>query len=886
MILDYLPVPELMHFAQTSRRMQEMVYDDTRWVQKLRTLGCWKEAEARQRFEEGLRRKQEAQRAREAEETRRTGVGVGVNGSGGGGGRERKASITLFDAGWEEQKQQRVAQRQDNGALRSPLGSGHASDRHHISWRDVFSNPATALDVFQRVQSIRGFARQEYAKIYAALAPFYLDLVRARSHTDPVLFRAFRDPEDQAKMLAQLKVFAKGDECQGWQQRTEKLDSMMSIFENAVLREFEQGCEANDVDGRMRRYAHVLVALNGGVAGIDSFIHNNRIMLEKERFGNPLDCVRDATDGQYSLAYPFDFFQSLSVALNEQVGVMDRVFPPSVDVLLPFFDRVGEDVVTEYITPLFDEAHGGSLESYLKLVAGVYEQGLRFVQSIKPSTGSTSDFAEKARAIINRSFEPHVDLYLQEELDFFKQQSTAEVDTWEKQLSEREATAESFFMANVNRQAAKQDFLTSFKKVLLMPVNAMPFSSSKTSGQETPANVDPLEAAANNLSLDPVVIEKQQPGGPTTELAAKAAIMNSKLEGIGSLFSLEVALNLVHASKTSIERAALFTQLGAQSGGEAKEQCEAIFIHLLQILGFRHVKPGFDKAVGHLTSYSARDADKKKGHTSNSNTATDGVRPLVMFLELVNVGDLIQQMVDVFYAQELVAPRLTDRDDFLNPAVKEKKRFEQMLDERVAAGLNKGIDVLIDEVEYICASTQATTDYNPTGGAPSSSSTSASNAAFDIGPTPTATRVIALVSSHTSLLAGSTDKNTLDVFNTEVGLRLFASLCKHLKRQRISADAGAIKLIADTNAYFALASSLRNKELLRYFAALRALAHIFLVEGKGHAKEIAQLVADADRYGGVFRAEEVLEFAERRADWFGVRREVEKAMFGIGCVVM
>jgi recyclin-1 len=105
---------------------------------------------------------------------------------------------------------------------------------------------------------------------------------------------------------------------------------------------------------------------------------------------------------------------------------------------------------------------------------------------------------------------------------------------------------------------------------------------------------------------------------------------------------------------------------------------------LLQVLGGRHVKVGFDKAVEHLSKYDPREVEH---HTAA------GVAPLVTFLELVNVGDLIQQMVDVFYEQELVAQQLTDRNDFLNPAVKEKKKFEQMLDERVAAGLNKGIDV-------------------------------------------------------------------------------------------------------------------------------------------------------------------------------------------------
>ena len=54
-IVDYLAVPDLIRFARVSRRMQEMVYDDTRWVQRLRRMDCWNEVEARKRAE-SLRR--------------------------------------------------------------------------------------------------------------------------------------------------------------------------------------------------------------------------------------------------------------------------------------------------------------------------------------------------------------------------------------------------------------------------------------------------------------------------------------------------------------------------------------------------------------------------------------------------------------------------------------------------------------------------------------------------------------------------------------------------------------------------------------------------------------------------------------------------------------
>ncbi|KAF4629343.1 hypothetical protein G7Y89_g8799 [Cudoniella acicularis] len=864
-ILDYLPIPDLISFARTSKRMLEMVYEDSRWVQRLKVMGVWNEGEARRRFEDALKKKREIMRIRAEEDAKRT--GIGVNGS----TRIRKTSTTLFDAGLEEERQKKIP------------GSGRPSIP-----RAPMLEPEALLNIFSGVKSIRGAARQEYGKIYAALSPFYQDLAMSKSHVDPVIFRVYRDPEQQAQMLAHLTIFSKSDWAQNWRHREEKLETMIGIFENAVLREFERGFEAWDVDGKMRRYAHVLGILNGGHAGIELFVQKHPIF--NDHLGNSMDCINQASAGGIALEPSREFLEALAKKVNEQGDIIDRVFPPGEDVFQVFLDKIGEDILMEYVTPLFDEAHERSIASYLKAVSGIFEQTMRFGLTLKPTKNSTSDFAEKVKSVVAKVFEPHVDLYLQEELDYFKRLAETEVDDWEKKLSEQMATKESFFMGNFNRQADKKDFLSSFKKVVMMPVNVLPsaisapfgapFAASKPASAQNRASMPP---PSSSLAPSPTPSRPQTPGlgsntdgrstplpsgAPTDELAAKAALMASKLEGIRSLFSIEVALDLTHNAKASIERAAIFVRLGGQTGEEAREQCEAIFVVLLQILGNRHVKVGFDKAVNHLSEYNPREVSEHQ----------QGVAPLVTFLELVNVGDLISQMIDVFYEQQLAATKLADRNDFLDPAVIEKKKFEQMLDERVAAGLNKGIDVLMDEVEYVCATLQQPTDYNPVPAADGKAF------AFDIGPTKAAQQVVAIVEAHTKMLTGSTDKNMLDVFNQEVGLRLFTALCKHLKRQRVSTD-GAIALISDMNLYFVYIRTLRNQDLLEYFKALRELSQIYLIDPK-HAKEMAEVIADGDRFHGILRAEEVYEFAERRADWYTVKRDVERAMYGIGCVAM
>ncbi|KAM3516071.1 hypothetical protein MY11210_000353 [Beauveria gryllotalpidicola] len=870
-VLDYLPVADQMRVARTSRRMQEMVYEDPRWVSRLKSMGCWDEREARQRFEDAVRRRREQAAAQAAAQK---------------DANKHATTTTLFDASAEEQRRKRAVSELRDGFETMTVGGPASSTTSP-------EGQATYLDVFKNAKSIRGGARQEYGKIYGALAPFYFDIVKAKTHAEPIVFKAFRDPETQAQMLANLLKFAMSDWSSGCMAREAKLKSMMGIFEKAVVREFEQGYEFWDVDGRMRRFGHVLHALNGAKSAIDIFIQKHPILNDRDMNFNPIECInRGQGADDVSLTPSQHFFERLLLKVNEQAGVIERIFPDADHVFWELVDKIREDIIMEYTTPLFDEAHERSMAMYLKAFAGVFEQTMRFFGSLKPPGATEEKVGEMAKVMVLRVFEPHLDLYLQEELEYFTKQAEQSVSQWEKKLSEQDSSLESYYMSNINRSAEKKDFLSSFRKVIMMPVTALPGMGFSSGSASASAAATPMPSRPETPGLGR---SSPAPGGakaqaPTDELAAKAAIMASKLEGIKSLCSIEVALSLVQAAKTSLGRASLLIPLGGQVGGEAREQCSTIFVVLLRILGQRHVKHGFDLAVGHLSHYNPRDV----GHNSGGGGGGEktggggGVAPLVTFIELVNVGDLISQMIDVFYEQQLATPRIADRNDFLDPASMAKKKFEQMLDESVAAGLNKGIDVLMAEVEHLQATTQPPTDYNPLPVAPTEKTASVvlggGGGGLDIGPTAAAKRIVALVSGHTRMLAGTTDKSMLDVFNAEVGQRLFAAICKHLKRQRVSVD-GAVKLIADMNLYSEHVRALRIPDLLPYFGALRELGQIYLIDA-AHAKEMAAVIADGDRFGGVFRAEEVYEYAQRRADWYLVKKNVERAMYGMECCVM
>jgi recyclin-1 len=117
----------------------------------------------------------------------------------------------------------------------------------------------------------------------------------------------------------------------------------------------------------------------------------------------------------------------------------------------------------------------------------------------------------------------------------------------------------------------------------------------------------------------------------------------------------------------------------------------------------------------------------------------------------------------------------------LNAVVREKKRFENALDDSVASGLNAGTDVLMNQVswvgpvflwhlvslsikvEHIIQKLTKPREYYPPEDMP-----------LDLGPTQGCIEAIKCLEMHCKLLKGSTSKEVLEVFHQEVGIRLIA----------------------------------------------------------------------------------------------------------------
>lgn len=188
-----------------------------------------------------------------------------------------------------------------------------------------------------------------------------------------------------------------------------------------------------------------------------------------------------------------------------------------------------------------------------------------------------------------------------------------------------------------------------------------------------------------------------------SKVAARLKILTNKVESLKSLVSVDLVVLLLQHIKNSYDLLIELTDYSItdQLRLQINQACINIFNDMLVILINRHIKPGFNEALERLKNYDPMLTD---GVYIDGDIKT--LEPLTNFIELVDVGDLILQMVGIFYDKELINTNiiaLKDQHskDFLrmNSIEKSIKAMESLLDNYVATGLDISIMIIINEIQ-------------------------------------------------------------------------------------------------------------------------------------------------------------------------------------------
>ncbi|KAI0349625.1 hypothetical protein OH77DRAFT_1499484 [Trametes cingulata] len=796
--------------------------------------------------------------------------------------------------------------------------------------------------------------RALYIRAHSLLKPL-TSALSAPPHA--VLSNLFPSPtpplRSQAHTLRLLSRFLSSDvkPLRNWDSLGSALRAAIDRFEDSLLTAFDVADGKND-ESAMREAAEASWEVWDGPGAEwelgKVWAEKLEIFYEQSKW-KPLDNF--TKDSELDFTAMDEFMAEILAALEEHGSRAVRVFPPDADVLISFADRLANEIVGEYIASLLTRAREISNEAFLKATAASFKEAWRMVDVIvKVASARDSSFPKtKAEDVVYRMFEPNMDEYLDEEVEFVKQSFEMTCRSWEKQLSEHKVPATTTpnaetarFLGSHNPAQVKRTVLASFTDVLLLPVTIVPRTVGKAVGaaittgstaavqgiamlnpqrwgatasgantpgggqgpfafgrmpswnasvkdgyvrdfeksgdatlfdigadedeetEETNEESEVESSTTTRSSLTASVTDVSSSTPATSVDSTRVATTNPNppaFDNLDLLLSLDIALELIHADRESMKRAETFSGYPGTYGHRVRDTIEEIFVLLLQALGERHIKPGFETAIQQMKAYKPAEHEETKS-----------VAPLLQFFELVHIGDTMQSMIQVYFDKEL-APHI-DRHDFLNTVVREKKHFEDLLDDCVAGGLNAATDALMNQVEHIIQKLTKPREYYPPEDSP-----------LELGPTEGCREAIKCLQMHCQLLKGSTSKEVLEVFYQEVGIRLIAILQKHLKRQIISLN-GGFQVIADLNAYHAFISSLRVASIASEFAYLKMLGHVYVVED---AKDLAQIVRDVTRYGGAYRPEDIYEFIQRRSDWKKIEKTVDKTMYNLSfkedCVV-
>ncbi|KAM0752970.1 hypothetical protein T439DRAFT_323586 [Meredithblackwellia eburnea MCA 4105] len=809
----------------------------------------------------------------------------------------------------------------------------------------AFSQPSTSSTLFKSSASVAlpppaspsGLGHRDiFIKHQHLLLPYYLSFI---SHTtSSLLFTSpTLNPETRARLLSSLVRFchplvAPTRSLPQRQTVLRNVQSGMDFFESALLAEFERADNRGEEEA-MKEKARILWDLNGSMNVVQVFVQKREIFYDQSH--NPLINLTKVETPSGERIDGIDFSPMNSYVndvirvVNREGGLIARVFPPEADVLIYFMDRIANDVVSDYITSLLSDAQPLQQPLFLLATAATFGQVYRLVDAvlaIEPKHPIVTK--ERAEDVIFKMFEPHMDDYLQEEGEWIRVVLEGMCNEWDTKTASDLAVSDPTFLASSNPALVKKNVLAGFTKVLLLPVTIIPktasmglnaitygatgafntFASLGTgfsgSAGATPSRsrtpVPPSEATVStasatapdgdsaqwtnprasidesgNIHIGSESINTSTTSSSRTSLSLASPTLSSntsapttpkptsvaRFDRMQLLLSLDTALQLIQADRDCLKRVQTFVRYPGTYGRKVRDAIEEVFIILLQTLSEKHVCPGFAQATMHMNQYKAED------HEDGTSVA-----PLVQFFELVHIGDTIQQMVDVYFDKEMAA--YIDKKDFLNAVVREKKKFEMALDDAVAQGLNAGVNILMNQVEHIIFTHQGLRDFSPAEGAD-----------LDLRATKACREAIEVLSTHCDMLKGSTDKQILEVFHQEVGIRLHGILLKHLKRLIVSIE-GGFQLIADLNAYHSFVASLRQPQVTAYFTSLKMVGEIFIIDSP---KDLGHLVRDVSRYDGTLSTEDLYEIVQRRADWKRIEKEVERGLFGFkkeDCCVM
>lgn len=789
---------------------------------------------------------------------------------------------------------------------RMGLQQVHSNEEEEITLLDE-NDDQNSLRIFEVYKS---FTAQNSKKVFVKFYRCYNSYARKLYNNNLANFfptSYSNDPLKQTKILNFIKKynFSNKNDIETFTRIETNFNILREIFINSVLKESELNYQSNNL-AAVARFMKILLISNEESNAIEFFkskadLPPSLTVLPSNDELFWAEQPREEDSGGSTVIFNSKnldtFLNQLRDFLNEKIKLADILFKDEFPVILQFIESFIQDILLDILNNIllsyseFLKENGKDSKANYECVPELYFTFIKkFDTELNDSVNAGANFRKVVRDLLNLYLEPFVVNYMNQTTRVFESLINSQLANYDTQVQDkqREQNAKIYntLKDQTDASSASNNELPNDLSIITETSKTVPEADSKPSTihqsvHSTDISNDKLDFLSSFTKIFKFSNNENQRLKQQLQLAYNLNLISNNLQNIKSLISLDLCYKILQETSEKTDQIYKFHTIESLLP-LIKLRCQEIFKILITQLNKNHVKPAFEKAILLLQKYNPNEIEQIEIKFNSLSPANTQVEPLVQFTELINIGDIILQMISIFYKNELIPKKIIDKNkDFLNDVIQLKKNFETSIDDFVAEGLNIGINKLMDEISFVFKTLQLPDDYNPPP-------PSRNSPIRDIKPTKCAIRVVELLSNHCFLLTGATDKGTIDVYQQEIGERFFNEIVKHLKKCFISTE-GAIWLICDLNYFYDfIANKLKQKNVVPYFVGLKSIGQLYIISGKD-SKELGKLISDLGKFNGIFTQEEIYEFVQRRSDWVRVRKDVEKVMYGLGirdCCIM
>ncbi|KZV10071.1 RCY1 [Saccharomyces cerevisiae] len=789
---------------------------------------------------------------------------------------------------------------------RMGLQQVHSNEEEEITLLDE-NDDQNSLRIFELYKS---FTAQNSKKIFVKFYRCYNSYARKLYNNNLANFfptSYSNDPLKQTKILNFIKKynFSNKNDIETFTRIETNFNILREIFINSVLKESELNYQSNNL-AAVARFMKILLISNEESNAIEFFkskadLPPSLTVLPSNDELFWAEQPREEDSGGSTVIFNSKnldtFLNQLRDFLNEKIKLADILFKDEFPVILQFIESFIQDILLDILNNIllsyseFLKENGKDSKANYECVPELYFTFIKkFDTELNDSVNAGANYRKVVRDLLNLYLEPFVVNYMNQTTRVFESLINSQLANYDTQVQDkqREQNAKIYntLKDQTDASSASNNELPNDLSIITETSKTVPEADSKPSTihqsvHSTDISNDKLDFLSSFTKIFKFSNNENQRLKQQLQLAYNLNLISNNLQNIKSLISLDLCYKILQETSEKTDQIYKFHTIESLLP-LIKLRCQEIFKILITQLNKNHVKPAFEKAILLLQKYNPNEIEQIEIKFNSLSPANTQVEPLVQFTELINIGDIILQMISIFYKNELIPKKIIDKNkDFLNDVIQLKKNFETSIDDFVAEGLNIGINKLMDEISFVFKTLQLPDDYNPPP-------PSRNSPIRDIKPTKCAIRVVELLSNHCFLLTGATDKGTIDVYQQEIGERFFNEIVKHLKKCFISTE-GAIWLICDLNYFYDfIANKLKQKNVVPYFVGLKSIGQLYIISGKD-SKELGKLISDLGKFNGIFTQEEIYEFVQRRSDWVRVRKDVEKVMYGLGirdCCIM